>query len=166
LRWVGKENTYLGLEMLSKKAKYALKALEYLARNNDRRPLLIAEIASSQRIPKKFLELILLELKKSGVLESRKGKQGGYALAREAEAIQIGEVVRLIDGPIAMVSCVSEKAYAPCAECIDEQTCGLKIIMAEVREATISVLNKLSIADILKCEDRLKNIIDSTNYLK
>lgn len=147
--------------MLSKKAKYALKALEFIAKQNPDLPILTATIAESQRIPRKFLEAILLEMKNDGILRSKQGKSGGYFLNQFAEEIKLGHVIRLIDGPIALVSCVSYKYYKSCDECIDENTCGLKIIMADVREATNNVLNKVSLADLLQNEKLLV-----TNQLK
>lgn len=147
--------------MLSKKAKYALKALEFIAKQNPDLPIHTATIAESQRIPRKFLEAILLEMKNDGILRSKQGKSGGYFLNQFAEEIKLGHVIRLIDGPIALVSCVSYKYYKSCDECIDENTCGLKIIMADVREATNNVLNKVSLADLLQNEKLLV-----TNQLK
>lgn len=145
--------------MLSKKAKYAFKALEYIARHNDRSPLFISEIAEKQRIPRKFLELILLELKKEGVLGSRLGKQGGYYLEMPASEITFGRIVRLIDGPIAMLPCVSTKEYKPCADCKDEKTCGLRHILARAREATTGILDQVTISDMLASEDILRSAI-------
>ena len=150
---------YFGDAMLSKKARYALKALEYIARHNDRKPILIGEIAAAQCLPRKFLEVILLELKKAGMLNSRLGKQGGYFLDLPPSEIKIGQVVRLIDGPVAMVPCVSEKYYTPCAECRDEAVCGLRHVMAQVREATTSVLDQVSLEDVLIREDNLRAAI-------
>lgn len=147
--------------MLSKKAKYALKALEFIAKQNPDLPIHTATIAESQRIPRKFLEAILLEMKNDGILRSKQGKSGGYFLNQFAEEIKLGHVIRLIDGPIALVSCVSYKYYKSCNECIDENTCGLKVIMADVREATNNVLNKVSLADLLQNEKLLV-----TNQLK
>lgn len=142
--------------MLSKKAKYALKALEYLARETERAPLLIAEISDQQKIPKKFLEVILLELRRDGILQSKMGKNGGYFLRKPPKEINIGHVIRLIDGPIALLPCVSYKFYEPCSECTDEATCGLRDVMRELRESTNRILSKVSLADVLKREARLK----------
>ena len=141
--------------MLSKKCKYALKALEYIAKKGNEDPILIAEISEKQHIPKKFLEAILLELKRDGILESRKGKNGGYFLRQEAKEINIGHIIRLIDGPIALIPCVSYKFYEPCIECVDEATCGLRDVVQEVREATNSILSKVTLADMLQREKRL-----------
>ena len=134
--------------MLSKKTKYALKALQYLARAKDRGPVLIAEIASNEGIPQKFLEAILLELKKEGFLESRKGKGGGYFLGRPAESITLGAVVRKMEGPLALLPCVSQTAYRRCDECHDERTCGIRMIMKDVRDRTAEILDSTSLADV------------------
>ncbi len=141
--------------MLSKKCKYALKALEYIAKKGNEEPILIAEISEEQNIPKKFLEAILLELKKDGILQSRKGKYGGYSLRQSVNEINIGHIIRLIDGPIALIPCVSYKFYEPCIECEDESICGLRNVVQEVREATNRILSKVTLADMLKREQRL-----------
>lgn len=140
--------------MLSRKAKYALKAALRLAREGGRDPVLIAEIAGSERIPKKFLEAILLALRNRGVLASRKGKGGGYALARPAAEITFGEIVRIMDGPLAPVPCVSATAYHPCEECGDEGRCAIRIVMQEARDAIASVLDATTLADALRRADR------------
>jgi Rrf2 family protein len=142
--------------MLSKKAKYALKALEYIAKHNDEGPLLIAEISEKQKIPRKFLEAILLELRKDGILQSRKGKNGGYLLHKKPKDINIGHIIRLIDGPIALVPCVSYKFYHPCPECKDEKTCGLRYAMYQLREASNKILDRFSLAEIVRKEAELK----------
>ena len=139
--------------MLSKKTKYALKALQYLARAKDRGPVLIAEIASNEGIPQKFLEAILLELKKEGFLESRKGKGGGYFLGRPAESITLGAVVRKMEGPLALLPCVSQTAYRRCDECHDERTCGLRMVMKDVRDRTAEILDHMSLTDV---EDQVR----------
>ena len=147
--------------MLSKKAKYALKALEFIAKQNPDLPIHTAIIAESQRIPRKFLEAILVEMKNDGILRSKQGKSGGYFLNQLAEEIKLGHVIRLIDGPIALVPCVSYKYYKTCDECLDEVTCGLKVIMSDLREATNNVLNKVSVADILENEKQLIKLLKS-----
>jgi len=139
--------------MLSKKTKYALKALQYLAREKDRGPVLIAEIAEAERIPQKFLEAILLELKKEGFLESRKGKGGGYFLARAPEGVTLGSVVRKMEGPLALLPCVSQMSYRRCDECVDEQTCGLRMTMKDVRDRTAEILDSTTLADV---EERVR----------
>jgi len=134
--------------MLSKKTKYALKALQYLARQQQRGPVLIAEIADAERIPQKFLEAILLELKKEGFLESRKGKGGGYFLGRTPESVTLGAVVRKMEGPLALLPCVSQQFYRRCDECVDEHTCGLRMVMKDVRDRTAEILDSTTLADV------------------
>ena len=134
--------------MLSRKSKYGLKALLLLAQDAGHGPVLIAELASREGIPKKFLEAILLELKRHGVVQSQKGKGGGYFLRREPADITFGEVIRVLEGPLAAVPCVSHTAYMKCAECLDEPTCGVRIAMKEVRDATARILDHTTLADV------------------
>lgn len=134
--------------MLSRKSKYGLKALLTLAREGSRGPILISELAERDAIPKKFLEAILLELKHHGVVDSRKGKGGGYFLRRKPEEITFGAVIRVLEGPLAAVPCVSQTAYMKCAECVDEKTCGVRAAMKEVRDATAKILDNTTLADI------------------
>ena len=137
--------------MISQKAKYALRAL--LALCNTRAsgtPQMISEIARSQAIPKKFLEQILLELKRHGVVVSRRGRQGGYVLLRAPENVTFGEILRLIDGPIAPLPCLSKIAYRRCADCADEGTCEIRHVFARVAEATRDVLDRTTLADAVK----------------
>jgi Rrf2 family protein len=135
--------------MLTKKAKYALKAALYLARRESREPALIADIAAAERIPKKFLESILLTLKNRGVLVSRKGRGGGYSLARPARQVSFGEIVRIMDGPLAPVPCVSATAYRRCEECASEEACEIRPVLQRVRDASSAVLDASSLADAL-----------------
>ena len=150
--------------MISKKTKYALKALIYLASHHDKGPILIADLARDEKIPKKFLELILLALKNNGVLQSRKGRGGGYYLGKEPSSIVMGQVIRILEGPLAPVPCVSETAYARCEECIDEQTCGIRILMKEVRDAIARIYDGTTLADLLeqidKAEHEAKGILN------
>jgi Rrf2 family protein len=135
--------------MLSKKSQYAFKALMYLAQNTDKGPVLIAEIARKKKIPLKFLENILLELKKAGVLESKKGKGGGYYFAVPPSQVPMAKIMRLLDGPIALLPCVSLNFYERCKNC-DEKSCGLHDMMVNVRDATLKVLEKRTMADIAR----------------
>ncbi|MBI3319352.1 MAG: Rrf2 family transcriptional regulator [Candidatus Omnitrophica bacterium] len=141
---------------ISKKAKYALRALFELARRYQQGPVLIAELAKHHQIPKKFLESILLELRNTGMLGSKKGKGGGYFLARAPGSIRIGEVIRALDGPMAPVPCVSQTAYRTCEECEDEATCGIRALMQDVRDATARILDQESLEDLLKREEQLE----------
>ena len=135
--------------MISKKTKYGLCALMCLAKKYKQEPVLISDLAKSEAIPKKFLESILLELKNKGILQSKKGKGGGYSLSRDPREIMIGQILRILGGPLAPVPCVSQSAYHPCEECCDEKTCGIRIVMKEVRDAMADILDKTSLADIL-----------------
>ncbi|MBN2327609.1 MAG: Rrf2 family transcriptional regulator [Candidatus Omnitrophica bacterium] len=136
--------------MLTKKAKYALTAILNLARKHEDAPTRISELAQEENIPQKFLEAILLELKKHGFLHSKKGKGGGYMLRKSPEEISMGDIIRAIDGPLAPVPCVSQSAYQKCSECKDERTCGIRITMKDVRDAMADVLDNTTIADVLR----------------
>jgi Rrf2 family protein len=130
------------------KTRYAIKALIALAQKPDHKPVLISTLAEDERIPKKFLELILLDLKAMGILGSRKGKHGGYFLRTEPEHVKLGQVVRGIEGPLALLPCVSLTQYERC-DCVDEQTCGLRLIFKDVRDATSKILDNTSLRDVL-----------------
>ena len=134
--------------MLSKRAKYAIKALLALAKHGREEPMRIADLAREEHIPAKFLELILLVLKHQGILQSRKGKGGGYLLARDPKDIYLGQIVRMFDGPLAPVPCASQTAYVPCADCPDEAVCGVHLAMKAVRDATARVLDGTSLAGL------------------
>lgn len=140
--------------MISQKAKYALKAMIHLAQRPAGKPVLIAVLAKEERLPQKFLERILLDLKTHGLLESRKGKGGGYLLARPADKISLGDVLRLMDGPLALVSCVSKTAYRRCRDCPSEEHCYLRPIMKEVRDSIARILDGTSLADAVKRADQ------------
>ena len=134
--------------MLSKRSKYAIKALLALADHERGEPVRIVDLANEEQIPPKFLELILLGLKNQGVLHSRKGKGGGYLLARDPADIYLGQIVRMFDGPLAPVPCASQTAYVACADCPDEAVCGVHLAMKAVRDATAKVLDGTSIASL------------------
>ena len=133
--------------MISQKAKYALRALLALAKEGQGSSLLIAEIAENQSIPKKFLEQILLDLKHHGIVMSRRGKSGGYLLLKQPSDITFGEVLRIIDGPIAPLPCLSKMAYRRCDDCTSEDACEVRHVFARVATATRDVLDKTSIAE-------------------
>ena len=136
--------------MLSKKAKYALKALLYLTKNADKGLVLISEIANNERIPRKFLEAILVDLKTQGVLQSTRGKNGGYSLAKNPSQVSVGNIVRMIDGPLAPIQCVSHLYYRKCDECLNEETCEIRLVMKKVRDATASILDTTYLSDLQK----------------
>ena len=120
--------------MLTNKAKYGLKALMYMAKNIDKGQILIADISKNENIPLKFLEAILVELKRKGYIQSKRGKGGGYWLIKKPKDIIIGDVIRIFDGPLAPVRCASYTAYIPCSDCDDVSTCKIRFLMKEVRE--------------------------------
>ena len=139
--------------MISQKAKYALRALLALARAGRGQTRMIGEISRDQAIPKKFLEQILLELKRAGFVTSRRGRMGGYELVRAPEEIMYGEVLRLIDGPIAPLPCLSKIAYRKCEDCKDEGSCEIRHVFERVTLATREVLDQTTLADSLRLED-------------
>ncbi len=139
--------------MISQKAKYALRALVSLARAGRGQSRMIGEIAQEQAIPKKFLEQILLELKRAGFVTSRRGRMGGYELVKAPEEIMYGEVLRLIDGPIAPLPCLSKIAYKKCEDCQDEASCEIRHVFERVTLATRAVLDRTSLLDSLNLED-------------
>jgi Rrf2 family protein len=134
--------------MLSQKSRYALRALAVLAEHDDPAPLSIQEIAARADAPRKFLEAILLELRKDGVLTSSRGKLGGYALAAPADEIRLSRIIRALDGPLAPIACASLFFYQPCADCPDPATCTTRGVMREVRDAVNEVLEGRTIADL------------------
>ena len=134
--------------MLSKRSKYAIKALLALADHERGEPVRIVDLAREEQIPPKVLELILLGLKNQGILQSRKGKGGGYLLARDPADIYLGQIVRMFDGPLAPVPCASQTAYVACADCPEEAVCGVHLAMKAVRDATAKVLDGTSIASL------------------
>jgi Rrf2 family protein len=147
-------NTYIRIEfsnmILSKKTRYAIVALTRLAKEFGKGPVLIREIAEEEKIPQRFLENILLELKKLGILGSKLGKDGGYFLIRNPEDVSILDIVRYFEGTIALLYCVSEKAYRPCEFCRDEKICGIRSVFKEVRDSTFQILSKTTLQSLIK----------------
>ena len=136
--------------MLSQKAKYALRAALMLAERFDAEaPVAVSEIAERERIPQKFLEAILVELRDSGILLSRRGRAGGYSLERPPDAISFGDIIRAIDGPLALIPCASRTQFKPCVECIDVANCRIRWAMLNARDATAASLDGCSLADAL-----------------
>jgi Rrf2 family protein len=135
--------------MLSKKTQYAFRALTHLALNYGGEPVRISTIAIQQRIPLKFLENILVELKNADLLESKKGKGGGYTLKVSPKKINLATVIRVINGPIALMPCVSLNFYEKCHDCFDEETCGIRKMMIITRDATLKILEKKTLHDII-----------------
>ena len=134
--------------MLTQRSRYALRALIFIARSAGVAPVPISAIAEDQKLPRKFLEAILLDLKNGGLVNSYRGKMGGYRLARPASQISFGEIIRLIEGPIALVPCVSVSAYQRCVDCFEETTCVIRKVMLVVREQTANILDHTTLADL------------------
>ncbi len=134
--------------LVSRKSKYGLKALLVLAQKRVAARCWSRTSRIATRFPKKFLEAILLDLKRHGLVQSKKGKGGGYFLRRKPAEITFGEVIRVLEGPLALVPCVSQTAYMKCEECVDERTCGVRIAMKEVRDATAQILDHTTLADV------------------
>ena len=137
--------------MLSKKTKYGIKALTYLARLEGKSPVQIATISKSENISLKFLESILLTLKKNGFLASKKGKGGGYYLLKEPNEIQMTDVMRILEGPISMIPCVSLNFYEKCEDCPDENACAVHKLMAQVRDSSLKIFRNTTLADLCYC---------------
>ena len=137
--------------MLTKKMKYALKALVYIAEHSERQ-VKTKDIADKALIPKKFLEQILLTLKHGRIIQSKQGIDGGYYFLKDPAKVTLAEVYRLIDGPIALVSCASLNFYEPCSDCPDENNCKIRHALIQVRDETLNILEKTSIADLTSCE--------------
>lgn len=135
--------------MLSRKTKYGLKALTYIARQEENAMILIQDISEAEDISRKFLESILLSLRKAGFLGSKKGKGGGYYLIKDPKDIKMAAVIRVLEGPIAMLPCVSLNFYEKCDDCPDEGKCTVHGLMEEVRDSTLYVLENKTLADLL-----------------
>ncbi|HEY5211197.1 MAG TPA: Rrf2 family transcriptional regulator [Stellaceae bacterium] len=135
--------------MLSNKAKYGLKAMLYLADRPEPGPVGILAIAQDQNIPKKFLDAILLELRRNGLVHSRKGRGGGYVLSRPPAEISVGRIIRVLDGPLAPIGCASKTAYRPCADCTDIKACQTRRLMQQVRDAMAGILDNTTLAEML-----------------
>jgi Rrf2 family protein len=146
--------------MLSNKAKYGLKAMLYLADRGDARPVGILEIAQDQHIPKKFLDAILLELRRNGVVHSRKGRGGGYVLSRPAAEISVGRIIRCLDGPLAPIGCASKTAYRPCTDC-DVAHCQVRRTMQRVRDAMAEILDNTSLAEMRDMPEAVRSAVDA-----
>lgn len=138
--------------MLSKKAQYSFYALKYLAMKADQGPVLIQEIAEIERLPKKFLETILLDLKSMGLVSSKKGKGGGYYLIKKPADINFSDVVRHFDGAIALLPCATYNYYEKCSQCIDESLCGMRSVVKSIRDEVVNVLKTFSLQDVLDRE--------------
>jgi Rrf2 family protein len=141
--------------VLTRRSKYGLKALLFLAREHARGSILASEVASREGIPEKFLQGILLELRRRGIVSSRRGQGGGYRLARDPSTINVGEVIRVLEGPLALTPCVSQTAYQRCDECADERLCGIRLVMKQVRDETARILEGATLAGVNAAVDRV-----------
>lgn len=141
--------------MISKKSKYALNGLVHLARKHGEGPVLISTIAEEERIPQKFLEAILLDLKNAGILGSKKGKGGGYYLRKEPHEVDVAEILRLFDGAIALLPCVTFKFYERCNECQDEETCSIREAFQQVRDESVRIFKDHTLQTLVDREAAL-----------
>ena len=135
--------------MISKKTRYALLALVRLAKEYGKEPILISDIAESEHLPQRFLEGILLEMKKNGFLKSKLGKKGGYQLARHPSEIHIVDLYRLFEGPISLLPCASVKYYEACEFCKDEPSCKIRMVFRDIRDYTVQKLSNTSLLDLM-----------------
>lgn len=144
--------------MISKKAKYAINALVYIAKHENKKPISVMNIAENQNIPLRFLENILFELKNAQILTSKRGKYGGYLLNASPDEIHMAKIMRMFDGAIGLLPCVTYKYYEKCEECVDEATCGIRQVAMEIRNETVKRLKKSTLSDIIERENKLKSI--------
>ena len=147
--------------MITQKTRYALRSLLFLVEEGEGKPVQLGRIAETQRIPPKYLELIMLDLKKAGLVKSIRGPKGGYGLSRTPELISFGEIVRAMEGPIALVSCASVNFYAPCGDCHDEATCAIRRAFAILRDQSTEVLDSISLAQGANWEERLTRGVET-----
>jgi Rrf2 family protein len=143
-----KERTSRRFEMLSQKARYALRAMVSLCHSDGSVPLMTGALAEHANVPKKFLEQILLQLKAADLVESVRGRAGGYRLSRAPSQIDFASIVRAIDGPLALAPCASRTAYRRCDDCIDVETCPIRVALLDVRDATALILEGRTLADV------------------
>ena len=146
--------------MLTQKTRYALRALLYLVEEGHGGAIQLQQIADTQKIPRKFLELIMLDLKAIGIVKSVRGPKGGYRLTRHPRGISFGEVVRGLEGPIALVPCASVNFYKRCNDCHDEATCAIRRLFTQVRDRSVDLLSSVSLEDGARWELRISDSID------
>jgi Rrf2 family protein len=135
--------------MLSKKTRYAMVALVYLAKNNSQKAIMSTEIAKNEMIPQRFLENILLDLKKMGIIGSKLGKAGGYFLIKAPDEVHLIDIIDHFEGSIAMLYCVSEKSYQSCEFCKTEETCKIRKVFKDIRESTCKILKDTTLASLI-----------------
>jgi Rrf2 family protein len=146
--------------MITQKMKYALKALMVLAdeRAGEGRALRIEEVARRAGVPKRFLEHILLDIRNAGIIASTRGRSGGYVLVKDPEAVSISELLRLIDGPMAPLPCLSRRSYERCADCVDEDSCRIRRVFAEVFWSYLLLIESLTLADMVRSDEAAARI--------
>lgn len=144
--------------MLSMQSRYALKALLHLARANSIDPIPTIRISETVGIPRKFLESILVQLKRQNIVTSRLGKAGGYTLARPADQISFSDIIRTMDGPIALLPCASKNFYKPCDDCVSEDVCGMRLVMIRARDQILQVLDNTTLADAIHSEEAARTL--------
>ncbi|SON53639.1 Cysteine metabolism repressor [Hartmannibacter diazotrophicus] len=138
--------------MITQKAKYAFKALLFLSKPSGEEPMQIEDIAAQTGVPRKFLEHILLTLKNNGLIASRRGRHGGYILIKDPATVSLGHVLRMIDGPIAPLPCLSKTAYRPCPDCKSEENCAIRKVFGDVYAATLLAMEGMTLADLMRCD--------------
>lgn len=153
------------MRTLSKKTQYTLRALYSLSQNYGKGPTLSARIAKDEVIPQDFLENILLNLKREGLVSSKKGKGGGYTLLFPPDQITLGRVIRLMEGPLAPLPCASETAYRKCDECVDDRFCGTRMVMREVRDAIATILDNTTLAEVCRRMDEARTAAQGSDAL-
>ena len=141
-----------------------MKAMFVLAHEFGKGPVQISDIARRENIPHKFLELILLDMRNKGLVHSKKGKGGGYLLARDPRQVTLGQILRAVEGPLAPIPCVSRTAYMACTECVDERTCGVRLVMKDVRDATANILDSMTLAGVLQRVETAANEKPALTY--
>jgi Rrf2 family protein len=146
-------NHHILINMLTRKTKYAIKSLLYIAQKDE--IITTVELCKKEGIPKKFLECILLDLKNHGILISKKGKEGGYRLAKRPEEITFGQIFRIFEGTIASVECVSTHSYNKCQDCIDEETCQIKKVMKKLRDESAKILDGTTLNGMLNSRENI-----------
>jgi Rrf2 family protein len=150
--------------MLSKKSKYAINALVYLAKNSDKDHLVrIGDIAAAEKIPQKFLEAILLDLRRAGILQSKQGKNGGYYLLKSPDDVNVADILRYFDGAIGLLPCATHKYFQRCDECKDENICGIRFAFQELRDQTVNFLKQTTLTDLIRRETELRDHTHTLN---
>ena len=153
------------MRTISKRTQYGLRAMLALGRRYRAGPVMIASLAEEESIPVKFLEAILLDMKGRGLLISKLGRKGGYQLSRPPSALTVGSIIRILEGPLAPIPCASETAYRACDDCKDVETCATRIIMRRVRDSISEVLDKTTLAELIRQSDAARDGLNDPRFL-